>query len=109
MFKKTTIAAVAIATAIAAPVTAANATGFGFHFSTPHGHFSFGNAGGYYPHPQPLSLSCWQAKQHLKAAFKHVNTVECNGNIYTFKVKKFNVSPWKTVKLNKHNGDYWYA
>jgi hypothetical protein len=38
-----------------------------------------------------------------------VQKVECNGSVYTFHVKKFNFGPWKTVKLNKMNGQYWFA
>jgi hypothetical protein len=111
MFTKTTLAAAALATAIAAqPMNAANAApppiDFQFSIETPHGTFSFGN-GGFYQ--QPASMNCWQANQYLKGEFKHVNTIECNGSVYTFKVKKLNIGPWKTVKLNKANGQYWFV
>ena len=107
MFKKTAIAAAIVATAIAAPVTTAAATpGFQFGFNTPNGYFSFGTGGGGY-YPQPQGLSCWQAKNYLKSQFNHVWTVECNGTFYTFKVK--NWGPTKTVKLNSHNGNYWFV
>ena len=107
MFKKTTLAAAAVAAAIAAPVsTAAAAPGFGFHFDTPYGHFSFGPGGGYGPTPV-YGMSCWEARNHLKGTFNQVWKVECNGQIYTFKVK--NWGPTKIVKINKYNGNFWYA
>lgn len=109
---KTVLAAAALATMIAAaPVTSANAAhpqiNFGFSIDTPHGTFTFGNGGGFYP--EPASMNCWQAKQYLKGEFKKVNTIECNGDVYTFKVKKFNVGPWKTLKINSNNGAYWFV
>ena len=62
-----------------------------------------GTVAGYEPHP----LSCWEAKDYLKAHFDHVWKVECNGKYYTFKVK--NWGPVKTVKINKWSGDYWFV
>jgi hypothetical protein len=38
-----------------------------------------------------------------------VNKIECNGDVYTFKVRKFNFGPWKTLKLNSDNGAYWFV
>ncbi len=110
MIKKTAIAAAAVATAIAAtPVSTAAAGSFGFHFNTPHGSFHFGNGGhGYHPAPQPHAMSCWQAGNYLQTQFAHVWKIECNGKIYTFKVK----NGWghtKIVKINKWNGNYWFA
>ncbi len=116
MFKKTTLAAAALATTIAAatvtlPVTSANAAppviNLSIGIGTPGGYIQFGTGpyGGFYPQPAPLS--CFQAKQVLKSDFKKVSTVECNGGVYTFKVKKHFVGPWKTVKLNRMTGHYW--
>jgi hypothetical protein len=112
MFTKAVFAAAALATAIAAtPVTSANAApqiNFSIGFQTPDGYFSFGTGGpGYYP--QPASMNCWEAKNYLKGEFKKVQKVECNGSVYTFHVKKFNFGPWKTVKINKANGQYWFV
>lgn len=113
MFTKTVIAAAALATTFAAaPVTSAYAghqpqINFQFGIQTPHGYFSFGNGPGYYP--QPDSMSCWEARNYLKGEFKKVNKIECNGDVYTFKVKKFNFGPWKTLKINSNNGQYWFV
>ena len=110
MFKKTVLAAAAFATMIAvAPVTSAQADpdiDFSFTIETPHGSISFGD--GDYDAPD-YSMSCWEAKQYLKSEFKKVNKIECNGDVYTFKVRKFNWSPWKTLKLNSDNGAYWFV
>jgi hypothetical protein len=114
MFKKTVFAAAAVAVTLAAAPIAATSTAqagqphFSFGIQTPHGYFSFGNGGGGY-YPQPQKMSCWQAKQYLKGSFLKVHTVECYGNVYTFKVKKFWAAPYQTIKLNSHNGNYWYA
>jgi hypothetical protein len=107
MFKTVAFAA-ALATATAAlPVTSAHAGNidFGFTIETPNGSISFGNGGGggYYP----SDMSCWEAKAYLKSHFKKVQKIECNGDIYTFKVK--NWGPWKTVKLDSDNGQYWFV
>jgi hypothetical protein len=112
MIMKTTLAAAAIATAVATmPVTAADAApptiDFSITIGTPNGYFSFGNGGGFYPQPQ--SMSCWEAKHYLDGEFKHVHKIECNGTVYTFKVKKFNIGPWKTLKINSDNGTYWFV
>ena len=111
MFKTTIFAAAALATAIAAtPISTANATDidFGFSIETPHGSFSFGDGdydgGGYDYH-----LSCWEAKDYLLGEFKKVQKIECNGDVYTFKVKKHWGSPWKKVKINSDTGAYWFA
>lgn len=111
MFKTTVFAAAALATAIAAtPISTASASqvNFNLSFDTPHGTFSFGNGngGGW---PQPASLSCFEAKQVLKSDFVKVNTVECNGSVYTFKVKQMMWQPYKTVKINRNTGNYWFA
>ena len=106
---KTVLAAAALATMIAAaPVTSANAgdIDFGFTIETPHGSFSFGD-GDY--HAPDYSMSCWEARDYLKGEFKKVQKIECNGDVYTFKVRKFNWSPWKTVKINSDNGAYWFV
>ena len=114
MFTKTVFAAAALATAIAAtPVTSANAQppqiNFSIGIQTPDGYISFGTGpgGGFYP--QPSSMNCWEARDYLKSEFKKVQKVECNGSVYTFHVKKFNIGPWKTVKINKTNGQYWFV
>ncbi len=106
---KATLTAAALATAVVAiPVSSANAytPSFSFSIQTPNGSFSFGNGPGYY-NPQPQAMSCWDAKQYLKAQFNHVWKVECNGSVYTFHVKNF--GPVKTVKINKYTGNYWFA
>lgn len=108
MFMKTTIAAVAFATAAATiPVTTANAAPppFSISIETPDGTITFGPGGVSFDADD--SMSCWEAKQYLKGEFKHVNKIECNGTVYTFKVKKHNFGPWKTLKLNSDNGHYW--
>jgi hypothetical protein len=109
MFTKTTLAAAAFATAISAGTATLPSAAYASHnldFSITidlgNGTLSFGD-GGFNPGP----MSCWDAKQHLKDDFKHVQKIECNGKIYTFKVKKFNIGPWKTVKLNRNTGNYW--
>ena len=110
MFKTTIFAAAALATAIAAtPISTANATDidFGFTIETDHGSFSFG-AGGY-GGGYDYHLSCWEARDYLKGEFKKVQKIECNGDVYTFKVRKFNFSPWKKVKINSNNGAYWFV
>ena len=112
MFKKTVLAAAAFATMIAvAPVTSAHATDieFGFTIETPNGSFSFGNGGGFGGGYDPDPMSCWEAKQYLKSEFKKVDKIECNGDVYTFKVKKFLVGPWKKLKLNSENGAWWFV
>lgn len=118
MFKKSVLAAAAVAvTLVAAPIattTSANAApppiNFSFGIQTPNGYFSFGtNGGGYIPQPVPQKMSCWQAKQYLQGSFLSVHTVECNGSVYTFKVKKLWAAPYQTLKLNSWNGQYWYA
>jgi hypothetical protein len=113
MFTKTIFAAAALATAIAAqPVTTANASpqiDFSISINTPNGSISIGNGGGFYPQPDPDYMSCLDARQYLKGEFKKVQKVECNGSVYTFHVKKFNFGPWKTVKLNRDNGHYWFV
>jgi hypothetical protein len=111
MITKSIFAAAALAIATAAtPITTAEASQINFNFGiqTPDGYFSFGtgNGGGYGPQP---SLSCYEARQYLKADFKKVNKVECNGSVYTFHVKEFWGSPWMTVKINSHTGDYWFV
>jgi hypothetical protein len=111
MFIKTVLATAALATMIAvAPITSANATNIDFDFDieidTPHGSFSFGD--GDYDAPD-YSMSCWEARDYLKGEFKKVQKIECNGDVYTFKVRKFNWSPWKTLKLNSDNGAYWFV
>lgn len=112
MFTKTLFAAAALATMIAvAPVTSAQADpdiDFGFTIETPNGSFSFGNGGfgGGIDAPD-TSMSCSEAKQYLKTEFTKVDKIECNGDVYTFKVKKFFGSPWKKVKINSENGVYW--
>ena len=114
MFKKTIFAAAAFATMIAvAPVTSAQADpdiDFGFTITGPNGSISFGTGDydGDYDAPD-YSMSCWEAKAYLKGDFKKVQKIECNGDIYTFKVRKFNWSPWKTLKLNSDNGAYWFV
>ena len=111
MFKKTVLAAAAFATMIAvAPVTSAHADpaiDFSFTIETPNGSISFGT--GDDDDAPDYSMSCWEAKQYLKSEFKKVNKIECNGDVYTFKVRKFNWSPWKTLKLNSDNGAYWFV
>ena len=108
MFKKTTFAAAAIATAIAAaPVSTASATSFYFGFGGPGYGFGVGPGPGPYPYPSPSAYSCWQAKNTLQASFAQVWKVECGGSTYTFKVK--NWGPWKTIKFNKYNGNYWFV
>ena len=108
---KTVLAAAALATMIAAaPVSSAQADpdiDFGFTIETPNGSFSFGNGGGY--DAPDYSMSCWEARDYLKGEFKKVQKIECNGDVYTFKVRKFNWSPWKTVKINSDNGAYWFV
>ena len=52
-------------------------------------------------------MTCWQARHYLKSQFAHVWKIECKGKIYTFKVK--NWGPTKIVKINKWNGNYWFA
>jgi hypothetical protein len=112
MFKITIFAAAALATAVAAtPITAANASPniqFGITIETPNGSISFGNGGGYYPQPD-YDMSCSEAKQYLKSEFTKVDKIECNGDVYTFKVKKFLGSPWKKLKLNSENGAWWFV
>ena len=109
---KTVLAAAAVATMIAvAPVTSAHADpdiDFGFTIETPNGSFSFGNGGVGFDAPD-TSMSCWEAKQYLKSEFTKVDKIECNGDVYTFKVKKFLGSPWKKLKLNSDNGTYWFV
>jgi hypothetical protein len=111
MFTKTLFAAAALATAIAAQlVTTANASpqiDFSISINTPNGSISIGNGGGFYP--QPYYMSCFEARHYLMGEFKKVQEVECNGSVYTFHVKKFNFGPWKTVKLNRTNGQYWFV
>jgi hypothetical protein len=116
MFRKTTIAAAAIATAIAAtPVTTAEANppNFYFGFQTPGGYIGFGNGygpgPGPGPFPQPQGMTCWQAKSYLSSYFNKVHKIECNGSVYTFKV--WNPAGWgfKQVKINKFSGNYWFA
>ena len=111
MFMKTTLAAVALATAVATtPIAAANAApppDFSISIDTPNGTITFGSGGVSFDSDD--SMSCWEAKQYLEGEFKHVNKIECNGTVYTFKVKKFNFGPWKTVKLNSDNGHYWFV
>jgi hypothetical protein len=117
MFTKTTLAAAAVATGLTAgtatlPVSAAEAAqpqiNFQIGFNTPNGgHVHIGNGPVYGPHPHPLS--CAQARQVLKSKFKQVMKVECNGAVYTFKTKKMNFGPWKTVKVNRATGQYWYS
>lgn len=111
MFLKTVFAAAALATAIAAtPITAAHANpdiDFSFTIETPNGSISFGNGGSFGYDPDPMS--CWEAKQYLHSEFKKVNKIECNGDVYTFKVKKHFVGPWKTLKLNSDNGAWWFV
>jgi len=110
---KTVLAAAALATMIAvAPMTSAQASpdiDFSFTIETPHGSLSFGDGGfgggGYDPGP----MSCWEAKQYLKSEFKKVDKIECNGDVYTFKVKKKHIGPWKTLKLNSDNGAWWFV
>jgi hypothetical protein len=109
---KTILAAAAFATMIAvAPVTSAQADpdiDFSFSIETPNGSISFGNGGVGFT-PEPDSMDCWEAKQYLLSEFKKVNKIECNGDVYTFKVRKFNFGPWKTLKLNSDNGAYWFV
>jgi hypothetical protein len=111
MITKSIFAAAALAIATATtPIATAEASQINFNFGiqTPDGYFSFGTGNGGYV-PQPSSLSCYEAKQYLKADFKKVNKVECNGSVYTFHVKEFWAGPWMTVKINKHTGDYWFV
>jgi hypothetical protein len=106
---KTVLATAALATIIAAtPVTSANAgdIDFGFTITGPNGSLSFGTGGGFTP---DYDMSCWEARDYLKGEFKKVQKIECNGDVYTFKVRKFNWSPWKTLKLNSDNGAYWFV
>ena len=109
MFKTVALAA-AFATATAAlPVTSAYANNLDFSITIggPNGSITFGNGGGgggYYP----SDMSCWEAKAYLKSHFKKVQTIECNGDIYTFKVKN-PLSPWKKVKLDNDTGQYWFV
>jgi hypothetical protein len=107
MFAKTALVAAALATATAAlPVTSAHAgtdIDFSITIGTPNGSISFGNGGGY----QPYKMSCWEARNYLDSHFKKVQKVECGGKIYTFEVKNF--GPWKKVKLNSWNGQYWFV
>ena len=113
MFKKTILAAAAFATMIAvAPVTSAQADpniDFSFTIVGPNGSLSFGTGGGGYDPAPDYSMNCFEAKQYLHSEFKKVNKIECNGDVYTFKVKKFLVSPWKTLKLNSDNGAWWFV
>lgn len=112
MITKSIFAAAVLAIATAAtPIATAEASpqiNFNFGIQTPDGYFSFGTGDGGYA-PQPSSLSCYEARQYLKADFKKVNKIECNGSVYTFHVKEFWGSPWMTVKINKHTGDYWFV
>ena len=107
MFARTALVAAAFATAIVAlPVTSAHAgpnIDFSITIGTPNGSFSFGNGGGY----QPQKMSCWQARNYLDSHFKKVQKIECSGKTYTFKVKNF--GPWKKVKLDSSNGQYWFV
>jgi hypothetical protein len=95
-----------------APLTSAHAdtdVDFGFTITGPNGgsiSFGTGDYDGGYDAPD-YSMSCWEAKQYLKGEFKKVEKIECNGDVYTFKVKKFNFGPWKKVKINSDNGVYW--
>ena len=112
MFMKTTLAAAALATAISAGTatlpSAANAsTGFSISIETEDGTITFGPGG--FDFDADTSMSCGEAKQYLKGEFKHVHKIECNGTVYTFKVKKFNIGPWKTLKLNSDNGAWWFV
>ena len=117
MFTKTTLAAAAFATAITAgtatlPASSAEAAppqiNFSIGFDTPGGYVQFGTGPGYGGYA-PTTLSCFEAREVLKDDFKKVMKVECNGSVYTFKTKKFNIGPWKTVKINRNTGHYWYA
>ena len=74
MFTKTTLAAAAYATAISAGTATLPSAAYASHnldFSITidlgNGTLSFGD-GGFNPGP----MSCWDAKQHLKDDFKHV-------------------------------------
>jgi hypothetical protein len=112
MFKTTIFATAALATAIAAtPISTANAgdIDFGFTITGPNGgSISFGTGGGY-GGGYDYDMSCWEARDYLKGEFKKVQKIECNGDVYTFKVRKFNFSPWKTLKINSENGAYWFV
>jgi hypothetical protein len=112
MFMKTTLTAAALATAISAatatlPSAASANPNFSISIETPDGTITFGPGGVGFD--ADSSMDCWEAKQYLKGEFKHVNKIECNGTVYTFKVKKFHVGPWKTLKLNSDNGAYWFV
>lgn len=110
MLKKTLIAALALSTGLTLAPAAALAGGFSFGIQTGNGYVTFGNgAPGYHtPEPYvPASMSCWEAKQYLRDYYTQVWTVECNGKIYTFNVKKFNFSPVRTAKVNKWTGNHW--
>jgi hypothetical protein len=107
---KTVLAAAAFATMIAvAPVTSAHASpdiDFGFTIETPHGSISFGDDD--YDAPD-YEMSCWEAKDYLKSYFHKVKKIECNGDIYTFKVRENGWSPWQIVKIDSDNGAYWFV
>jgi hypothetical protein len=104
MYSKALLAAAAVATATAAqPVATAQASpGFSFSIEVPNGSFSFGG-------DDHSPLTCSEARRYLRHHFDNVHRIECNGKVYTFRVK--NPFGWGTrkVKIDKWSGDYWFA